>query len=72
MVKLLPPCVMCMYSAFRLEVHKSAAGPVLLYRDTMDRVLFYIKMTVMMSDGSHKVLKLVCRAMVEIFANFVA
>ena len=37
------------YSAFRLEVHKSAAGPVLLYRDTIDRLLFYIKMTVMKS-----------------------
>ena len=31
-----------------------------------------IEMTVMMSDYPHKVLKLVCQAMVEIFANFVA
>ena len=26
----------------------------------------------MMSDGSHKVLKLVCQAMVESFTNFIA
>ena len=45
---------------------------VLLYRDTVDRVLFYIKMTVMLSYYPHKGLKLVCQAMVEIFANFVA
>ena len=43
-----------------------------LYRDTLDRVLLYIKMTVMMSWGPHKGLKLVCQAMVEIFSNFVA
>ena len=43
---------------------------VLLYRDTIDRVISYIKMTVMMSVSPHQVLKLVCQAMVEIFANF--
>ena len=46
--------------------------PDLVYRDTIDRVLFYIKMTVMMSWGPHKVLKLVCQAMVESFTNFIA
>ena len=54
------------------RVHFLSTLRVLLYRDTIDRVLFYIEMTVMMSDYPHKVLKLVCQAMVEIFANFVA
>ena len=45
---------------------------VLLFKNTIDRVLFYIKMTVMMSWGPHKGLKLVCQAMVEILVNFVA
>ena len=53
-------------------LHFLSTSRVLLYRDTIDRVLFYIEMTVMMSDYPHKVLKLVCQAMVEIFANFVA
>ena len=57
-------------SIYRL--HFLSTSRVLLYRDTIDRVLFYIEMTVMMSDYPHKVLKLVCQAMVEIFANFVA
>ena len=54
------------------RVHILGTSRVLLYRDTIDRVLFYNEMTVMMSDGSYKVLKLVCQAMVEIFANFIA
>ena len=44
---------------------------VLPYRDTIGRVLYYIKMTVMMSWGSHKCLKLVCQPIVEVFTNFV-
>ena len=50
-----------MFSILRLHFLKS-----------IDRILSYIRMTIMMSSGSHKDLKLVCQGMVEIFANFVA
>ena len=54
------------------RVHFLGTSRVLLYRDTIDQVLFYINMTVMMTDYFHKVLKLVIQTMVEIFANFIA
>ena len=63
--------LLCKASSIQ-RVQFLSTSRVLLYRDTIDRVLFYIEMTVMMSDYPHKVLKLVCQAMVEIFANFVA
>ena len=46
-----------MYSEGNLVMHFLWSPPDLVYRDTINRVLFYIKMTVMMSWGPHKVLK---------------
>ena len=62
-----------MYSVVTLVTAKSQEiSSSHRYIEAPYRVLFYIKMSVVMSKGPHKVLKLVCQAMVEIFANFVA
>ena len=54
-----------MYASSIYRVHFLGTSRVLLYRDTIDRVLFYIDMTVLMFE----VLKLVIQTKVEIFAN---
>ena len=42
-------------------IFKVDTSRVLLYRDNIDRVLFYIKMTLIMSYSPHKGLNLVCQ-----------
>ena len=60
-------------SIYRLHILRYITGsPIYVFRDIIHRVLFYIKITVIVSDSPHKVLKLVIQAMVEIFANFIA
>ena len=54
-------------SIYRVHFLKSIT--ILIYGDTIDRVLFYIKMTDMMSDISHRVLKILCLAMGD-FCDF--